>query len=87
MCLKNGVKTLRNVLISSKLQCCSFCRALSTAKKSSQDITENMISESTLVKQLPKMLLDLKSLRPLGVKGRKPGHKGRQTTYTIVGFL
>jgi len=60
-------------------------RALSTAKKSSQDITENMISEATLVKQLPKILLDLKSLRPLGVKGSKPGHKGRQTTYYTIG--
>jgi len=56
-------------------------RALSVAKKSECKVTKNMISEATIVKQLPKNMIDLAALRQHGVKGRKQGHKGRPTLY------
>jgi len=59
-------------------------KALAADKKDQNQISDAMISEASLIRQLPKDTLDIKALRSLGLKGRKSGHKGRPTNFYTV---
>ena len=56
---------------------------MSKVKNSECKITEDMISEATIVKQLPKNIIDLTVLRQHGYNRRKEVHKGRKLCFCM----